>query len=305
MFNKKIFREKALDRLSSPEDFDIPVKIMSLKIWIFFLIFVLVLTALVIWLASGRINQQIECQGLLVKEDNLLIVSAVKAGFVENINVKPPDNIKKGDVLINILPAAEKQELSELENKLLQNANKNSSELIEKKKRLTEEYMSKSAVHAPVDGAVFEVTAARGSFVNIGDKLLSIEHKSKGDKENIFEVTGFVSGKAVHSIKEGAPVLIEPRNIDKKEFGYLKGSVKKIADYPVSQERKRIIAKEKSAIAINQGEEIYEVIIVPDLKDNMLQWSNNKTSGVNLINGTICDLKIIVTSKNFLSFIFR
>lgn len=272
MFSKNIFRNKAMERLTAPDEFDEPVKIISIKSWLFFLLFLGVSFAIVVWIFFSRINQEIDCKGIIIKENKIIEVHTLTAGLIDKIFVKSGSNVKKGEALLNFISASSKEKLP---------------------------------VTSPTDGSLFEMNVSEGNFSNLGDKLFSIEKRDTSGAPGDFEVTGFVPGKIVSLIKKGSSVLIAPKNIDIKEYGYLLGVVKKIANYPVSQERKNLLVKENPSMTEFLQDEFFEVIITPQLENNQLKWSSKKGSGIKSVNSTTCDLKIIVNQENISGFMFK
>jgi hypothetical protein len=295
MFNRKIFRDKSLERLSSPEELDIPLKILNIKSWLLFMLLFAVMASVFLWVGFSNVNQEIECRGIIVKEDHLTEVLALRAGFVDKVLISQEDSVKKGDVLFNLVSADDKQKIMEIEN--------NISEGDKREQVNIEEILKKSAVWSPVNGVLFELSVSDGYFVNIGDKLLTLESEISPGTHDEFEVIGFVPGRMINTINEGTSVLIAPKNIDIKEYGYLMGIIKRIAGYPVSQERIEMLTKRNPGILEDIQEKIFEVTIIPDKINGQLKWSSDKSPGIRFINGTSCDLKIVSSSRNLFSYI--
>jgi hypothetical protein len=295
MFNRKIFRDKSLERLSSPEELDIPLKILNIKSWLLFMLLFAVMASVFLWVGFSNVNQEIECRGIIVKEDHLTEVLALRAGFVDKVLISQEDSVKKGDVLFNLVSADDKQKIMEIEN--------NISEGDKREQVNIEEILKKSAVWSPVNGVLFELSVSDGYFVNIGDKLLTLESEISPGTHDEFEVIGFVPGRMINTINEGTSVLIAPKNIDIKEYGYLMGVIKRIAGYPISQERIEMLTKRNPGILEDFQEKIFEVTIIPDKINGLLKWSSNKAPRIRFINGTSCDLKIVSNSRNLFSYI--
>lgn len=272
MFGKNLFRDKAMERLSSPDEFDDPVKIISVRAWILFLLLFVASSALIIWIFFSRINREINCAGLILKENKIAEVHTLSAGLIEKVFVKRGSGVKKGDALLTVVLAQGKE---------------------------------KTVVSSPAGGSVFELNVSEGNFVNTGEKLLSIEKEDTAGSSENFEVTAFVSGKNIHSVKIDNPVFIAPKNIDIKEYGYLIGKVKSIANYPVSQERKNQLIKENPLMAAFLQDEIFEAAITPLRENGKLKWSSERGNEIKSVNGSNCNLKIIVSGKNISGYVFK
>ena len=62
--NKSIFREKSIERISSPEKIDDYMKITGISMWLILGCILMLLTGAVIWGFTGRIEDQIvDAQG--------------------------------------------------------------------------------------------------------------------------------------------------------------------------------------------------------------------------------------------------
>jgi hypothetical protein len=54
--NKELFREKSLDRISSPEQIDDYIHVVRPKTWILLIVILLLIAAAVVWGFMGRID---------------------------------------------------------------------------------------------------------------------------------------------------------------------------------------------------------------------------------------------------------
>lgn len=288
MFNKKLFRDKAMERFTKPEETDGAVQIITIKSWILLLLFILISFTLFFWLGFSHISRETECRGLIIKQTSVIGIPALREGFIKNLTVLPGDPVKKGDFLANLLTA---NELAAM------NANSSGSATPN----------TNSGIYAPAGGTVFEINISEGDYVKTGDKILSIEAAGEEGKEdslkNILTVTGFLSAKQVNSVRTGNKVLISPHNIDAKEFGYLTGILTKIANYPVSQERKKMLIRENQVLSDIAKDDYFEILITPVYENGKLIWTTEKGSSIDFIRTTYCSLKIITESKNIISFI--
>lgn len=288
MFNKKLFRDKAMERFTKPEETDGAVQIITIKSWILLLLFILISFTLFFWLGFSHISRETECRGLIIKQTSVIGIPALREGFIKNLTVLPGDPVKKGDFLANLLTA---NELAAM------NANSSGSATPN----------TNSGIYAPAGGTVFEINISEGDYVKTGDKILSIEAAGEEGKEdslkNILTVTGFLSAKQVNSVRTGNKVLISPHNIDAKEFGYLTGVLTKIANYPVSQERKKMLIRENQVLSDISKDDYFEILITPVYENGNLKWTAEKGSSIDFIRTTYCSMKIITESKNIISFI--
>ena len=104
--NRPIFREVALERLSSPDELDRLLKVTDFKGWIAQLtIFALIVLALT-WGYIGRIPSVVSGQGVIVRRGGVLNVVAAGSGVVAQLKVKVGDRISEGQIVTTVAQPA-------------------------------------------------------------------------------------------------------------------------------------------------------------------------------------------------------
>ncbi|WP_017721692.1 NHLP bacteriocin system secretion protein [Kamptonema formosum] len=128
---RKIFREEALEQLSSPEQLDRLMRAVSPQTWLPLAATGFLVVAAGIWSVVGRIPLTVSGVGVLVRPRNVVQFQTPSAGQVLNISVKAGDSVKKGEVLATIDQSQLKQELQQERAKLaeLQQQKKNAGTL--------------------------------------------------------------------------------------------------------------------------------------------------------------------------------
>jgi HlyD family secretion protein len=99
---KQIFRQEALDRLSSPENLDTLIEVTSPKGWLALLTAAGVLVGAIVWSIMGTLPTKIDGQGMLLKEGGVFKVVAQSSGRIDNLYAKPGTTIQKGDVVARV-----------------------------------------------------------------------------------------------------------------------------------------------------------------------------------------------------------
>jgi len=129
--NNKIFRQEALERLSSPEKLDRTLKIVSPKAWIPLATAGSLIAVGLIWSVFGRIPLSANGRGVLIRPNQVVSFQSPSDGQLTELKIEPGATIKKGDVLGIIDQGALKQQLEQEQAKLakLLALDKNSSEL--------------------------------------------------------------------------------------------------------------------------------------------------------------------------------
>ena len=129
--NNKIFRQEALERLSSPEKLDRTLKVVNPKAWIPLATAGSLIAVGLIWSVFGRIPLSANGRGVLIRPNQIVSFQSPSEGQLTELKIEPGATIKKGDVLGIIDQGALKQQLEQEQAKLTQllALDKNSSEL--------------------------------------------------------------------------------------------------------------------------------------------------------------------------------
>lgn len=102
MEQRPLFRKVALDRLSSPEQLDQLTQVTNGKGWIALVSIGLVLVTAVGWSVYGRIPEQVQGMGMLLKSGGVLEVVSPGAGRVVDVSVQVGDTVREGQVIARI-----------------------------------------------------------------------------------------------------------------------------------------------------------------------------------------------------------
>jgi HlyD family secretion protein len=109
----KVFRQAALDRISSPEQLDRMVAVTDGRGWLLLATLGMLMVALIAWAWYGAIPTQVQAQGILINRDSQVADAMTPAsGVLSDITVELNSQIKKGDVVANIHQAMIEQRLT-------------------------------------------------------------------------------------------------------------------------------------------------------------------------------------------------
>ncbi len=98
----EIYRKAALDKLSSPEQLDKMIKIISPSFWIAAIGGGGIIIAAIIWSVFGRLPVNVSANGILMGESGIHTVAANTGGVVDQILVRDGDLVKKGQEIARI-----------------------------------------------------------------------------------------------------------------------------------------------------------------------------------------------------------
>jgi HlyD family secretion protein len=110
---RKIFREQALERLSSPEQLDQLLQVVNRKSWIPIATLGVLSLVAILWSIFGRIPMTVEGTGLLVHPRQVVSLQLPAAGQLVELNIKVGELVQKGQVLGKINQPALQQSLDQ------------------------------------------------------------------------------------------------------------------------------------------------------------------------------------------------
>jgi HlyD family secretion protein len=115
---QQMYREAALERLSSPEQLDRLLQITSPRGWLALIALWALLAAVIVWSILGSVLTKEEGQGILVAGDGLKLVVAPGAGRLTDIMVNVGERIEENQVVALINKHDIVEQLEEAQDKL-------------------------------------------------------------------------------------------------------------------------------------------------------------------------------------------
>lgn len=97
-----IFRQQALDKLSSPEQLDLLLVVVRPRGWMALLGLLALIACGVIWSLVGSLPSRIEGRGILLKRGGLTSVNALAAGQLTEITVSNSSEVQPGQLLARL-----------------------------------------------------------------------------------------------------------------------------------------------------------------------------------------------------------
>ncbi|MEO1086948.1 MAG: NHLP bacteriocin system secretion protein, partial [Acidobacteriota bacterium] len=157
-------------------------------------------------------------------------------------------------------------------------------------------------VVAPTAGRVLELTADRGDFVNPGTPILTMEMMS----EDLVAVL-FVPASQGKQIQPGMAVRVVPSSIKREEFGYIRGSVVRVAEFPsTSRGMRRLLANEELVSKLMQTDPPIRVDVKLEADPSTstgFRWSSSRGPDIEISSGTLAGGSVIVREDRPLSLI--
>jgi HlyD family secretion protein len=100
--NARIFRQVALERLSSPERLDQAWRVTTPKEWLALLGIFFLLGAVAVWSFEGSLATKVTAQGVIIRRGGVVNVVASGSGLVARLSVKTGDTVQANQVIAKI-----------------------------------------------------------------------------------------------------------------------------------------------------------------------------------------------------------
>ena len=157
-------------------------------------------------------------------------------------------------------------------------------------------------VVSPYDGEVIELQVLPGSMVSSGVPLLSLQPAL-----DQLEVLVYVPSAKAKDIRAGMDAQISPTTVRREEYGFLRGKVVSVADYPATPAALMRNFQNESLVKSLIGEgpitELH-VSLQPDPKTSSgFLWSSPLGPPISLSSGTLCSAQIITRQQRPVSLV--
>lgn len=265
---QELFRKRALDKVSSPEQLDQLIQITSPRSWLALLTLVSLLVLALIWAWFGRIPLGVSGQGVLLGKGGVHTVVATVQGQLVSLEADMGDTVPAGGVVAYVRPLDAAAPLH--------------------------------PVRSPYAGLVMETVVAPGDLVSLGSPLLTVASEPES-----LEAVLYVPVIDGQLIRPGMEVNISPEGLRKEQAGFLKGTVRSVGRYPVSSLRvRRTVGSGETAQRLLGEEPVLEVRVelTPDpATPSGYRWSLPRGPQVSLAPGTTIRGTVIAAQQRPLS----
>jgi multidrug efflux pump subunit AcrA (membrane-fusion protein) len=224
---RQIFRQEALERLSSPDQLDRLMPLSSLRGWLALGAAGLVVAATIAWSFLGTLRTTAEGRGVLLRVGGLSSVTACCPGTVERVSVAVGDAVREGQELLRLAPTDAKHQ----------------------SKAIT--------VASPIAGRVLQLEVRPQTAVKESDVLATVE-----DTRRPLEAVLYLPATQAYDVRPGMEVQLRPAGHREPETRFPLGRVRSAGRFPASRAAMvRTLATEEAASALAGGEPQIEVVV--------------------------------------------
>ncbi|HET7871075.1 MAG TPA: NHLP bacteriocin system secretion protein [Terriglobales bacterium] len=158
-------------------------------------------------------------------------------------------------------------------------------------------------VVSPYSGEVLEVKAHPGGTVSMGAPIFSIQP----DVTNL-ELVAYLPSSQAKETKVGMEVQISPSLIKREEFGFMKGEVEYVSNYPATTAALMSNFENESLARVLSGSgpvtEVRVRLRGSSYTPSGFEWSTSKGPDILIRSGTICSLKVVTKRQKPISLMF-
>ncbi|MGP4110055.1 biotin/lipoyl-containing protein [Streptomyces sp. 4N509B] len=192
------FRERALSRLRSPEDLDLPVRLARPQGRLALAVALVVMAAATVWAVTGSVSSKVTASGILTHAEGSYTLQSPVAGQVTHVHADEGQLLRPGEPLLTVRTDEGDRE-----------------------------------VEAVAGGQLTTVVARAGTVVAAGADVATLEHVS-GPDEPLVAVL-YLPGDGGAVVPVGAEVDLTVQSVPRERFGVLRGRVEAVGGAPLTR----------------------------------------------------------------------
>jgi|GEM_PF-5898795 len=215
---RQLFRQAALDTLSNPEQFEQVLKITPARSILIVVGCCIVIVGLLIWSVTGSIPYTVDAYGLLVQNPGYtrVVINAPTDGEITEILVGRDERVEIGQVIARL--SADEGIID---------------------------------IESQYAGTVSRINVRRNEEVRANSAVISLQGDLAIDAENApLEAVLYLPYSDVQMVTSGMNAYVVPEGLSTLEYGYLKGTVISIAQFPSTDQFARAVSPNKPVVAI-------------------------------------------------------
>ncbi len=269
--DKPIFRQAALERLSSPEQLDQLVRVTQPMGWLALLALSLVILSALVWGILGRLPVQVAGSGILISKGGIHDLVSPASGQVVDLYGQAGDRIEAGQVVATI----------------------------------AQQNLEPTPVRSPYTGRIVELKVDNGSQVERGTLLLSVEGLEPGGRVDL-EAVIYVAAAEGKKIRPGMEVQVSPSTVRREEYGFMLGQVASVGQFPATaQGMLRVLGNPElvKTWGANAPIEVHVTLLADAKNTSGYAWSSRAGPPTRVESGTLCNAWITLDQRRPLSLV--
>ena len=168
-------------------------------------------------------------------------------------------------------------------------------------KHLEERYTKQTKITSSYSGEVVEVLSDIGVIVAQGTPLFKLKNQHQSKDDSKLRGVLYIPSQDGKKIKEGMQALVVPSTVQPQEFGFMKGKVTYVSDFPITQKGMMMTVKNDQLVRglLSQGA-LFEVYVEFEKDKDAysgFKWTSAQGPKILINEGTSCMGKITVKSE--------
>lgn len=265
MVGNKIFRQVSLERLSSPEQLDLLMKVTQPKSWLALFAILCLLAAAMVWAVTGRIPVEVNAPAIILPVGGIKSVIALNEGQITALYVSPGDLVEAEQLIGEVTPLG--QSVAE-------------------------------PIISPFSGRVIELKIGSGHWIDAGTAVASLE--PVGENREL-EAIMYIPRADAQQLQPNMVVKLASESAPVEEYGYLLGQIVSVGEFPISNQGIVSRIGSKDLAAFFSGAESPVEIRIALLTDantaSGLKWTTSTGPNYTIGSGTLASATIVVDQQ--------
>lgn len=185
-----------------------------------------------------------------------------------------------------------------------QSININKQRIVETERRLKhlkERYDIQTKIRSPYTGEVVELLSESGIVVRQGTPLFKLNNQEVKVSDGKLRGVLYIPSQDGKKIKKGMEALVVPSTVQPQEYGFMKGKVTYVSDFPITQKGMMMTVKNDQLVSglLTKGA-LFEVYVeFEEDKDTFsgFKWTSAQGPEIAINEGTSCMGKITVKTE--------
>jgi hypothetical protein len=254
-----LFRERALESVSSPEQLDRLVRITSPRTWLALGALLAVIAGALTWATTATVPTTLAGTGFLLPEGGLRQVVAPVAGTLSDLRLATGAHVVRGEEV-----------------------------------GITGDSRGRStSVRAPETGVVTEVDALPDAYATAGQRLGLVEPVGWP-----LVVYSYVATRVAAALEPGTPVQIRLGAGISDTYGFVRGTVASVSRFPATEDRLSFVLQDASVVAeigrLGPANEVIIALAQSAQNPSGLVWGSGRGPATPLPAGLPADAEFIV-----------
>ncbi len=168
-------------------------------------------------------------------------------------------------------------------------------------KHLQERYDIQTNIRSSYSGEVVEVLSEAGIVVGQGTPLFKLKNQNQISDDGKLRGVLYIPSQDGKKIKEGMEALVVPSTVQPQEYGFMKGKVTYVSDFPITQKGMMMTVKNDQLVSglLSMGAlfEVYVEFEEDKEAFSGFKWTSAQGPEVAINEGTSCMGKITVKTE--------